>query len=874
MPWPCVGRASIIGRVVTMLAGGRGTRPAAVLLRAPLGGGKSRVLDEIANAAGSKGQPVHRVLTTSASVSVPFGAVAHLLPPGAREASDPVSLIGALRDVLAARDGRRGVIVIDDATSLDLATAGVLASLCGSGEIDLVAAARADAALPGPLLDVLFGDRSLLIDLPALSEGDIDSLLHTYLGGPMDGAVLVSLRDRSMGNPLFLRELMRSALDAGNLARVDGVWRLRGELSGSFRLREVIESRLNVEPEVRVVLELLALCDVADVEELEGLVGLEALARLESRGLIEIMVRSERECAALRHVLHGEAIRMALPSLRARLVLRNHIQWIDEHTPLTGSDALQRAIWRLDSGLPADLESLMRGALLAASLQDSVSALRLARPLFDQGPSAEVGSLIADALYRTGQWREAFEMLDLASALPAASRVRVELAVIRATMMLWGLGDPAGALRTMEVMRADPSMDSVDLDRLSAEYAAILVNAGRPGEARAELENAAAAGREHTQLSTAVSYAQSLAMAGHTTRALAAMDRADAMVLREGGVVGSENGAYLVARVFAHIEAGDLAVAVHLADEGYEQAVNASRPLTQFWFSLLLARAHLCRGAVATSLSWFSGARALGLHSGLSGPVRSALVGCAVTNSLAGNPVAASESWAEIDRMPPFGFMAPERALADGWVAVANGNLAEARTVLIAGAVDAMKTGHITSAIWMLHEVARLGGARDVVDQISLWADGTESAFAVARVAHVRAIVAGDLDEMVAAADQFETIGANLLASEACVAAAELARAEGVQRVATGMTLRAERLVALCEGALSPGLIAASDTVEPLTEREREVAFMASSGMTSREIADHLVVSRRTVSNHLQHVYDKLGVRSRTELRHALGGPS
>ncbi len=857
-----------------MLAGGRVSRPTAVLLRAPLGGGKSRVLDEVANAAGSKGQPVHRVLTTSASVSVPFGAVAHLLPPGARETSDPVGLIGALRDVLAARDGRRALIVIDDVTSLDLATAGVLASLFGSGEIDIVAAARADAALPGPLLDVLFSDRSLLIDLPALSEDDIDSLLHSYLGGPMDGAVLVSLRDRSMGNPFFLRELMRSALDAGNLARVDGVWRLRGELSGSFRLREVIESRLNVEPEVRVVLELLALCDVADVEELEGLVGLEALAGLESLGLIDIMIRSERECAALRHLLHGEAIRMALPSLRARMVLRNHIQWIDEHTPFTGSDALQRAIWRLDAGLPADLDSLLRGARLAAALQDSVSALRLARPLFEQSPSAEVGSLIADALYRTGQWSESFDVLDLASALPATSKVRVELAVIRATIELWGVGDPESALRTMDVMRADPAMERADLDRLNAEYAAILVNAGRPGEALAELENAAATGRRRTQLSTVVSYAQALAMAGQTTRALAVMDTADALMLRVGGVVGPANGAFLVARVFALIEAGELAVAVQFADEGYERAVNASRPLNQFWISLLLGRAHLLRGAVETALSWFIGARALGLHLGLSGPVRRALVGCVVANALAGNPVAAGESWAEIDQMSPFGFMAPERALGDGWLAVANGNLAEARAVLGAGAAEAMATGHVTSAMWMLHDVARLGGAEDVVEQISRCAEGTESALSVAQAAHVRAMVAGDVNDMVAAADRFEAIGANLLASEACVAAAEMARAAGVQRVATGMTLRAERLVALCEGALSPGLIAAPDTVEPLTEREREVAFMASSGMTSREIADHLVVSRRTVSNHLQHVYDKLGVRSRTELRHALGGPS
>lgn len=845
-----------------------------MLLRAPLGGGKSRVLDEVATAAAAKGQSVHHVLATSASASVPFGAVAHLLPPGAREASDPVGLIGALRDVLAASDGRRALIVIDDATSLDLATAGVLASLVGSREIDIVAAARTDAALPGPLLDVLFGDRTLLVDLPALTEADIDSLLHSYLGGPMDGAVLVSLRDRSVGNPLFLRELVRSALDAGNLARIDGVWRLSGELSSSFRLREVIESRLNVEPEARVVLELLALCDTADVEELEALVGLEVLANLEARGLIEIRVRSGRECAALCHLLHGEAIRMALPSLRSRLVLRNHVQWVDEHSPDSGSDALQRAIWRVDAGLPADGDSLLRGAQFAAALQDSVSALRLARPLFTEGPTAELGSMIADALYRTGEWAEALEILDLASALPATSKIRVELAVIRATVMLWGLSDPEGALRTMETMRADPALDRADLDRVNAEYAAILVNAGRPGEALAELEKAAGTGRRRTQLSTAVSYVQALALAGHTTRALAAMDNADALMARVGGVIGPANGAYLVARVLAHVEAGDLSLAVELADEGYERAVNASRPLNQFWISLLLGRAHLCRGAVQTSLMWFSAARALGIHLRLSGPVRRALTGCAVTQALAGDPVAAAESCAEIELMTPFGFMAPEQTLAVAWVAVANGNLSEARAVLTAGAVEAMDTGHVTSAVWMLHDVARLGGARDISELITQWADGSESAFVSARAAHVRAIVADDLDDMVAAAAEFERIGANLLASEACVAAAELARAGGVQRMATAMTQRAERLAALCEGALSPGLIAASDTVEPLTEREREVAFMASSGMTSREIADHLVVSLRTVSNHLQHVYDKLGVRSRTELRHALGGPS
>ena len=56
-----------------------------------------------------------------------------------------------------------------------------------------------------------------------------------------------------------------------------------------------------------------------------------------------------------------------------------------------------------------------------------------------------------------------------------------------------------------------------------------------------------------------------------------------------------------------------------------------------------------------------------------------------------------------------------------------------------------------------------------------------------------------------------------------------------------------------------------------LTKREQEVATLAARGLTSRDIAETLVVSTRTVENHLQRAYEKLGVRSRVELADALG---
>jgi DNA-binding NarL/FixJ family response regulator len=50
-----------------------------------------------------------------------------------------------------------------------------------------------------------------------------------------------------------------------------------------------------------------------------------------------------------------------------------------------------------------------------------------------------------------------------------------------------------------------------------------------------------------------------------------------------------------------------------------------------------------------------------------------------------------------------------------------------------------------------------------------------------------------------------------------------------------------------------------------LTQRERDILRLAACGMSNSRIADHLSVSIRTVQAHLTHIFDKLGVGSRTE---------
>jgi len=53
--------------------------------------------------------------------------------------------------------------------------------------------------------------------------------------------------------------------------------------------------------------------------------------------------------------------------------------------------------------------------------------------------------------------------------------------------------------------------------------------------------------------------------------------------------------------------------------------------------------------------------------------------------------------------------------------------------------------------------------------------------------------------------------------------------------------------------------------IDPLSERELEVLRLLAAGLTNQQIAQQLVIAVSTVKSHINHIYGKLNVSSRTQ---------
>ena len=211
--------------------------------------------------------------------------------------------------------------------------------------------------------------------------------------------------------------------------------------------------------------------------------------------------------------------------------------------------------------------------------------------------------------------------------------------------------------------------------------------------------------------------------------------------------------------------------------------------------------------------------------------------------------------------------------------------LAESEIHRLAGRTEAAATAARTGVAWAwdagmvgdevqgLQAWVRVDPSAEAAARLAELADMTDSPLVRAIADHARAVTTSDADLLRDVSERFAAMAAWWFAAEAAAAAAVVLERRHQARPAAAAARLAENYGQRCETLRLPSADVLTGPGR-LTNREREVATLAATGRPTKEIAERMHVSPRTVENHLHHAYIKLGVTDRSALAAALApGP-
>lgn len=843
-----------------------GTGRAAVLY-GPEGVGKTRLAHEVVGRLARRAFDTELVVGTPAAATIPFAALAGLLPASDAPAGDATSVIHACRRELAARTSVTPmVILVDDAHWLDRGSLSLLNHLVALPGVRLLATARSGETIPEEITGLWKDGRALRVDLEPLDRPDTDLLVTQVLGGPPDRVTAVRLWELSCGNPLFLRELLLAARELGHLVEEGRCWRIVEPFPISPRLTDLVSSRLaTLDDRARLGLVALSLVEPLDAATFARIVGAAAVADLEGAQTIESVDVGQRRQVRFGHPVYGQVVRATTPHARGAQVAGLLLDDLEGPQASHPTDVGTLANLWAAADRPGRAELFTEAARRAMATADHTSAEELARVAVGRSGDTEARLTYAEALVYRGRSDLAAQILAPEAAGATSDEHIARIALLQVHDALFNQADLAKADAVAREARCR-TRDPAWCEQLDATRA---LTAGLRGDLHAALDasdlvlgHEAAEPRALLGVLTISTIAH--AMLGDIAAARGDLARAEPLLEPLQEALPLARDQVRITEVATELHDAQVRTALGLATRGYASAREASGAAPPGAWAATLANASIVAGHLreaerlaAEAGTRFEAADPLGLR-GMTLGMRSL---CAAGLG----DLDAAETWlqraAEVGVRDLRARIHAERA--EVWWTAAQGDLGRAcHLARTSGQRTVDATHHVWGAM-ALHDAVRLGQPGPVRSSLVALAATHDARLLALFADHAVALDDEDADALRSAASRFASAGAELYAAEAVAQAADLLRRQGRGRDAAAAAAVAADLHRAFAEVVTPALIRVDD---PLTAREREIVLMARRGMTSRRIAEALVVSPRTVDNHLASIYRKTGIEGRHQL--------
>ncbi|MEU4134501.1 LuxR C-terminal-related transcriptional regulator [Streptomyces wuyuanensis] len=851
--WPFVGRTECVSSFLRILGDKKFN---AFIVKGEPGVGKSRLARECLRKAAGAGHRVARSMVPSPD-GYPLAALAHLLPEDFKS-ENPETCFHQVRErILSLTEGKRRnrfVLLVDELHLMDPASALLISQLLDAGLVFLIATLPFEARLGNIFGAIERSDSSVCVELQKFSPAEVETLLDAVLGGLAAPAVSSELHRLSDGNAYYLRELTTAALEREAIRFEQGVWILCAPVRSTRRLREIFALGLSdLDEAAREVLDLVALCGSLGSREYPA----DPVCKLESSGLVRSERQGSRERLMLTHPLYREMLDAAIPAARRRHLLSRRLARTLDYGARRSLDKLDTALWELEVKGSAERTVLLQGARIAMRREDYSAARRLATAANRSERDYHSQLLLGQAMHEMGEGAQAENILELVDQLAESDEERARVALIRSHYLAWCIGDTAKALEVNDVALSRIKMPSARED-LENNRTAVWASLGKHAQVFTESRHSP---RAHDVWSMAVS--------GKCAEALTLWRRHKAYLSSPGAEESAQfpnPTHFLIPAIFATAEAGRIDEAYAMGLDHWRRIHRLNLRCSQISLSLIISRCAMMGGRPRTARRWACQAAAMAAHINAEGPSYAAASLTAEASLMAGDVAGAEEALCKAKPLEPWGPFVHEGVIGQAGYAARKGDIALARDLLLEASAEARGAGNMASEGRILVELGRMGDSEIVVERLAEISSFVQEGFISSCARYMMARVEGNPKELLLAAHSLERIGANLLAAEAAAAAASSWRRRHRMREATAAGNKAVALARMCEGATTSDLVTTPPAVQ-LTRREREITLLITQRLTNAEIAERVQISRRTVENHLQNIYRKVGVASRNELR-------